>query len=144
MLGTLVGRAFLDLFAGSGGVGLEAASRGAAPVVLVENSAVALGALRTNVTALALASVEVRADSVERVLSTTPPQTFDVVYLDPPYADPVDDSLAALVANGWLSPAATVVVERASRDEALTWPAGITPDRSRRYGDSTLWYGRRS
>jgi 16S rRNA G966 N2-methylase RsmD len=96
------------------------------------------------VTTLALASADVRAESVERLLSTNPVQTFDIVFVDPPYADPVDADLTALVANDWLSPEATVVVERSSRDGSLNWPPGITPERSRRYGDSTLWYGRRS
>jgi 16S rRNA (guanine966-N2)-methyltransferase len=139
----LSGRSFLDLYAGSGAVGLEAASRGAAPVVLVERDVHALAALRANVRDLALAHVAVRAESVRRYLTESAPQSFDVVFLDPPYADPVADILAALVDLGWLAGDAVVVVERATRDGELQWPDGVVADRSRRYGDSTLWYGRR-
>jgi 16S rRNA (guanine966-N2)-methyltransferase len=143
MIGSLVGRAFLDLYAGSGAVGLEAASRGASPVVLVESAPAALVAVRRNVTSLGLDTVQVRAERVERVLASPPPQPFDVVFLDPPYAHAIDGALAALVGNGWLTSEAVVVAERSSRDP-VTWPPGLAADRSRRYGDSTLWYGRRS
>jgi 16S rRNA (guanine966-N2)-methyltransferase len=144
MQGALAGRAMLDLYAGSGAVGLEAASRGADPVVLVESSPAALTALRANVEALAIPGVVVRAERVERVLAEPASYAFDVVFLDPPYADPVDPTLDLLFANGWLNTGATVVVERATRAPAPQWPAGLASDRSRRYGESTLWYGRRS
>src|SRR5438445_6139 len=87
MLGSLVGRSFLDLYAGSGAVGLEAASRGATPVVLVESAAPALAALRANVETLGLTGVDIRAERVERMLATAPPRPFEVVFLDPPYAN---------------------------------------------------------
>jgi 16S rRNA (guanine966-N2)-methyltransferase len=140
---TLHGRAFLDLYAGSGAVGLEAASRGSAPVLLVEHAPGALAALRSNVAALDLTDVEIIADQVERLLTRPAPQMFDIVFLDPPYADPVDPVLQMLVDNGWLADDATVVVERATRSGAPAWPAELSEDRVRRYGDSTLWYGRR-
>ena len=141
---TLAGSAFLDLYAGSGAVGLEAASRGARPVLLVESESAALTALRKNVTAIDLPDIDVRTDRVERVLAQPALDPFDIAFLDPPYADPVDDVLRLLVANGWLAPEATVVVERATRSGAVSWPDGITEHRLRRYGDSSLWYGRRS
>ena len=142
--GSLAGASFLDLYAGSGAVGLEAASRGAARVLLVERDAGALRAVRANVAALGLAGVEVRAEAVDRMLAESAGEQFDVVFLDPPYDVPVDGALVLLAAGAWLAPGATVVVERASRDGALEWPDGLVADRSRRYGDSTLWYGRRS
>jgi 16S rRNA (guanine966-N2)-methyltransferase len=144
-LGELTGAAVLDLYAGSGAVGLEAASRGAAAVVLVEREPHALAAIRANVEALGLAAVEVRAELVERFLAGAPPRPapFDVVYVDPPYADPVDGVLALLAGGGWLAAGATVVVERDRRSPAPAWPAPLVAHRSRRYGDSTLWYGRR-
>jgi 16S rRNA (guanine966-N2)-methyltransferase len=142
--GSLVGVAFLDLYAGSGAVGLEAASRGAARVVLVERAAGALRALRANVDALALPGVEVRAEPVERMLAAAPDQPYDVVFCDPPYADPVAEVLDALASGGWLTADAVVVVERATRDPQLHWPDGLQPVRSRSYGEGTLWYGRRS
>ena len=144
LLGTLAGRSFLDLYAGSGAVGLEAASRGARPVTLVESGAPALDAIRRNLESLALDDIDVRADRVERVLAAQPARPFDVVFLDPPYANSVEGDLAALLAGNWLAPGGVVVVERASRDGPLSWPEGIEADRSRRYGEGTLWYGRRS
>jgi len=140
---TVSGLAFLDLFAGSGAVGLEAASRGAIVTVLVESDAKALAALRRNVTTIAAPGVEVVADRVERFLAATAPRTYDVAFIDPPYEHPVDDVLALLAGNDWLGPDATMVVERATKSDPVQWPAGWAEDRARRYGDSTLWYGRR-
>jgi len=141
--GDLSGRAFLDLYAGSGAVGLEAASRGATAVFLVERDPGALAVLRANAAAVALPTVVVRAESVSRFLAEPAPTVFDVVFLDPPYADPVTEVLSRLTDAGWLAPEGVVVVERASRDGEPVWPGGLVGDRSRRYGDSTLWYGRR-
>lgn len=140
--GGLEGRSFLDLYAGSGAVGLEAASRGAHPVTLVEREARAVRTIRSNVATLA-ADIEVVESTVERFLDRDP-SPYDVVFLDPPYADPVADTLARVAAEGWLAPGAIVCVERASRDAALTWPDGVVALRWRRYGDSALWYGRAS
>jgi 16S rRNA (guanine966-N2)-methyltransferase len=140
---TLAGTAFLDLYAGSGAVGLEAASRGATTSWLVEANPDALVALRRNATTLALPGVEVIGDRVERLVAVPAGQSFDVVFVDPPYRDPVDAVLQHLADNGWLAPDATIVVERASKSGSPRWPTGWVEDRSRRYGDSTLWYGRR-
>jgi 16S rRNA (guanine966-N2)-methyltransferase len=142
LLGDLNGRPFLDLYAGSGAVGLEAASRGARPVALVERDQGALRALRSNVADLGLAEVSVHPVAVARFLTGEPAQSFDVVFADPPYADPIDAVLARLVDGGWLTRDAVVCVERATRGHQPAWPAGIEGLRSRRYGDSTLWYGR--
>jgi 16S rRNA (guanine966-N2)-methyltransferase len=144
VLGGLSGRSFLDLYAGSGAVGLEAASRGAAPVVLVERDQGALKAARANVASLGLAEVTIRAQPVAVVLAGEPDRQFEVVFADPPYADPVDSVLAQLVSGGWLTRDALVCLERATRSEPLSWPDGLDGVKSRRYGDSTLWYGRRS
>jgi 16S rRNA (guanine966-N2)-methyltransferase len=141
LLGDLSGRSFLDLYAGSGAVGLEAASRGATRVVLVERDRTALRALRANVAELALPGVSVQPVPVARYLGGLPDLGFEVVFADPPYAAPIDADLVALT-TGWLAPQALVCVERASRDRPLGWPPGIEALRSRRYGDSTLWYGR--
>ncbi len=140
--GDLSGRSFLDLFAGSGAVGLEAASRGASAVVLVERDPKAVYSARENVAALGFSGVVVRADDVLRFLHE-PATPFDVVYVDPPYADSADGVLELLAGGGWLAPDGLVVVERDSRGAPPAWPPGIVADRDRRYGDSTLWYGRR-
>jgi 16S rRNA (guanine966-N2)-methyltransferase len=141
--GFLSGASFLDLYAGSGAVGLEAASRGAARVLLVERDPKALRALRANIEALDLSGVELRGEPVERVLGVPATASFDVVFLDPPYSDPVAQTLERIVAGGWLAVDGLLVVERASRDVEPGWPAGVEPIRSRRYGEATLWYGRR-
>jgi pantetheine-phosphate adenylyltransferase len=144
--GSLSGARFLDLFAGSGAVGLEALSRGAAHVLLVESDARALTALRQNVRTVGLPGVDVAGGPVRQVLAEPPAgEPYDVVFLDPPYAfdnRDVHGVLRALVEQGWLAPAALVVVERSTRDPDLRWPADYLPERSRRYGEATLWYGR--
>jgi 16S rRNA (guanine966-N2)-methyltransferase len=142
LCGDLAGLPFLDLYAGSGAVGLEAASRGALPVTLVERDPRAAKVIRDNAAALGVSDVEVVASSVAKFLDHGP-RPYAIVFLDPPYADPVEETLLALAA-GWLAAGAVVCVERASRDRGPRWPRGIDALRSRRYGDSTLWYGRAS
>ncbi len=144
--GSLAGARFLDLYAGSGAVGLEALSRGAAHVLLVESDGAAARTVRANADAVGLPGAEVRSLKVER-LATAPPRVpaYDVVFLDPPY-DMDDEAtrvvLAALRERGWLAAGALVTVERASRGPEWAWPAGFAGERSRRYGEATLWYGR--
>lgn len=145
----LAGARFLDLYAGSGAVGLEAVSRGAAGALLVESDARVARTARENTAVLGLSgAVEVRVGRAATVVATGPDgPPFDVVFADPPYA--VDDAevsevLSGLVGGGWLASDAVVVVERSSRSPALRWVPGITAERSRRYGETTLWYGRRS
>jgi 16S rRNA (guanine966-N2)-methyltransferase len=144
LLGGWPGRRLLDLYAGSGAVGLEALSRGASEVTLVEDSAKALAAIRRNVTELGLAGATVVAEPVQRFVRVAPALPYDVVFLDPPYALPPADLrqvVVDLVAHGFLSRDALVVVERATRDAPWLWPQGIEPGRERRYGEATLWYG---
>ncbi|HXW88076.1 MAG TPA: 16S rRNA (guanine(966)-N(2))-methyltransferase RsmD [Streptosporangiaceae bacterium] len=143
--GGLAGAAVLDLYAGSGAVGLEALSRGATDVILVEADPRAARVIRANIAALGLAGARVINAGVARTLAAGPAgqRPRDFVFADPPYR--VDDEeirgmLAALMA-GWLAPGALVAVERATRSGAPTWPAGYEADRSRRYGEATVWYG---
>ena len=139
-LGSLDGLAFLDLYAGSGAVGLEARSRGARPVTLVEQVGRTAGLIRRNVAELGFDGVTVVHATVARHLAG-PAQPADVVFLDPPYPDPVSQvrgDLEALASGGWLRPGALVVVERSSRDREPFWPDGYDPARSRRYGETTL------
>ncbi|TDB74250.1 16S rRNA (guanine(966)-N(2))-methyltransferase RsmD [Micromonospora sp. KC721] len=145
----LVGARFADLYAGSGAVGLEALSRGAEHVLLVESDARAARVIRENVAALRAGSaVRLVTGRVAGVLAAGPgDQPYDVVFADPPYATPdaeVTELLTALVRHDWLAPDALVVVERSSRTGPVAWVQGITAERSRRYGETTLWYGRRS
>lgn len=148
MVGAWAGRRVLDLYAGSGAVGLEALSRGAEHCLLVESDPQVLRTLRSNVQALAMAGAQVDGTRVERLVPGGPPQgspAYDVVFLDPPYG--LDDLalrgvLGDLVARGWLTTGAVVAVERSSRDAPWEWPAGLVADRGRRYGEAMLWYGR--
>lgn len=138
----VVGCRFLDLYAGSGALGLEALSRGAAHVTLVEQDERALAALRANAALVGgPGAVEVVALSVPRFLAGAP-VPYDVVVLDPPYDLDVRPVLDLVVA--WVAEDGTVAVERRSRDAPLAWPAGLAPVRSRRYGEAALWYGSRS
>jgi 16S rRNA (guanine966-N2)-methyltransferase len=146
LLGSLAGARFLDLYAGSGAVGLEALSRGAAHVLMVEAQGAAARTVRANAAAVGLPGAEVRTAPVERTVARapgTPP--YGVVFLDPPFDLPDDDLRRVLVAlhgNGWLTVDALAVVERAVRGDGWSWPEGFTAERSRRYGEAGLWYGR--
>jgi 16S rRNA (guanine966-N2)-methyltransferase len=147
VLGTLAGAAVLDLYAGSGAVGLEALSRGAGDVLLVEADPRAASVIRANAAALGLPGARVAVGRAGPVLARGPGggPPRDVVFADPPYstaADEVTAVLEALLAPGWLAPGALVAVERATRSGPLSWPAGYTADRARKYGEATLWYGR--
>jgi 16S rRNA (guanine966-N2)-methyltransferase len=163
IVGSLAGARVLDLYAGSGAVGLEALSRGAEHVLLVEHGARAVRAIRQNIEAIGLPGAVVAADRVERVLAGGPAPAggrdgpapaggqdssardrYDVVFADPPYAMPAAEvarMLIALAEQGWLAPGALVIVERATRSGPLSWPDGFAPDRARRYGEATFWYG---
>jgi 16S rRNA (guanine966-N2)-methyltransferase len=141
----LEGAAVLDLYAGSGALGLEALSRGAAQVVFVENGPRVLPVLRANIDAVGLPGARVVSGSVPTVVAGAPPARFDVVLADPPYATPVEEVygvLRALAGNGWLAPEAVVVVERSSRERDWEWPTPLVGLRERRYGEAVLRYGR--
>jgi len=140
-LATLVdldGARVLDLYAGSGAVGLEALSRGAAHAILVESDLKAAAVIRRNAEAVGLPGARVVVDRVERFLASDK-GTYDVAFLDPPY-DTSDDIVARVLTA---IRADVLVVERSSRSPEPAWPEGVEGVRDRRYGDGTLWYGRR-
>lgn len=143
--GGLAGARVLDLYAGSGAVGLEALSRGAGDVLLVEADARAARVIRENAAALGLAGARVVNDRVDRLLARGRGELArrDFVFADPPYRVSDDELVRMLtvLAGDWLAPGAVVAIERATRSGAPAWPAGYEPDRSRRYGEATLWYG---
>jgi 16S rRNA (guanine966-N2)-methyltransferase len=142
----------LDLFAGSGALGLEAASRGAATVTLVESSRAAAETCRRNVATTRLDGVEVITERVERYLQRPDPGPWDLVLIDPPYElDEADLTgvLAALAGSGdarspgagpLLTDDAVVVVERSSRSPEPTWPPGLERVDQRSYGDTMIWF----
>ena len=145
LTGTLNGARVLDLYAGSGAVGLEALSRGAAAALLVESDAAVARVVTANIETLGMPGAQVQAVRVERLVATPPVGgSYDIAFLDPPYEladDAVRGVLVDALARGWLAPGAVVAVERATRGGPWTWPEGIEPDRSRRYGEATVWYG---
>lgn len=140
-LGQLGGLRVLDLFAGSGAMGIEALSRGAAHAVFVEQAGSALGALRRNLRDLALEDrAEVIPLPVARALRGFAGRGFELVFADPPYAHLADaaESLAALwrVADA-LAPEARLVLEHAARDQPPVI-ADVPTERTRRYGDTAV------
>jgi len=136
----------LDLYAGSGALGLEAASRGAISVVLVESGWAAVAVMRQNIADLGLPGVSVRADTVERALLAGPGSDdarCDLVLADPPYdvtEEALGDVLTLLVTHEWLSEEAFVVVERSARSPEPRWPQGLEGAGERRYGDTKMWF----
>lgn len=137
----LVDARVLDLYAGSGALGLEAASRGAQSVWCVESDPRTAALISRNARELGLDDVQVRADKVERALAVGGAATYDLVLADPPYPmseAEVAATMAALVEHGWLSDEAMVVIERSSRGPTPTWPPGLQHVRSRTYGEAVL------
>lgn len=144
----LAGARFADLYAGSGAVGLEAHSRGAGHVLLVESDQKAARAARANLAALgAGGSVQLLRSAVSTALAAGAEAPYDVVFADPPYAfgdSQLADLQRALLAGGWLGPGSLLVIERATRAAPVVWVEHVTEIRARRYGETTLWYGQRS
>jgi 16S rRNA (guanine966-N2)-methyltransferase len=144
-LGSLTGLRFLDLYAGSGAVGLEAMSRGAGVVTAVESDRRTSRLVQDNAASLGFRKVEVLGQPVARVLAQPPRAPYDVVFADPPYpldTAEVEQVLALLVEHEWLAAGATVVLERSARSVEPAWPAGLVLERRKDYGETVLWYVR--
>ena len=142
----LRGAAVLDLYAGSGALGLEALSRGAETVVFVESSPGVLPVLKENLATVGLPGGRVVAGSVPTVVLGAPPARFDLVLADPPYATPVEEVqevLRALLvtAAGWPPRRSSWWSDRAARAH-WEWPTPLVGLRDRRYGEAQLRYGR--
>jgi 16S rRNA (guanine966-N2)-methyltransferase len=156
------GSRVLDLYAGSGAVGLEALSRGAVFARFVESDRRAATLIRANVaTVLDIgpgvrhgvsrpsavgnrAAIDVR--TVQSVLaSDAPEKPFDVVFADPPYAVDtvaIDAMVEIVTRTGWLVEGGVIIVERSARTQAPNWPEWVVPLAAKRYGEGVLWYGR--
>ena len=137
----LAGLTVLDLYAGSGALGLEALSRGAAAVTFVEQDPRAAEVITQNAAALGLSGATVIRRTVAAVIRDGAERAVDLVLADPPYevdAAEVERVLATLATEGWTKPDTVVVVERRTSSAPLTWPNGWTPWESRRYGDTRL------
>jgi 16S rRNA (guanine966-N2)-methyltransferase len=139
----LDGAHVLDLFAGSGALGLEARSRGAAQVVLVDHAPAAARVMDQNITAVGLSGVTCERADV-RAFLRGPATPQDVVFIDPPYDLPAEqvEEILRMLAGGWLADWAAVVVERG--DDAIRWPQGYTDHWARGFGDThvlrAFWY----
>ncbi len=132
----------LDLYAGSGALGLEAASRGADTVLLVEKNTAAQRVITANIATVREAAPTARmvliASSVETFLAGPVTHTIDGVFIDPPYEDDgVDAVLSALVP--WLAEDAWVVVERSTRSSEPQWPEGFEPWPDKTYGETAIY-----
>jgi 16S rRNA (guanine966-N2)-methyltransferase len=140
------GARVLDLYAGSGAVGLEALSRGAEQAVLVESDRTAVAVIESNVAAVGLPGALIERRTVASYLGGGPTGPFDVIFADPPYALPggeVDAVLAILAQDGWSLAGTEVVLERPARSAGPVWPEPLVMIKQKRYGESSLWYGRR-
>lgn len=144
--GVIEGARVLDLYAGSGALGLEAASRGASSVTLVEHSLQATQACRKNAAVVLKAAprgslaIEITGSPVQTFLNGSRAE-WDLVFLDPPY----ELGPAELVHNleqltPRLSADAVVVIERSSRDAELAWPDGLELEKRKDYGDTSVWW----
>lgn len=132
---TLAGARVLDLFAGTGALGLEALSRGASSAVFVENGRVAQRILRENIALCHAQSCTTLVTRDARRLGAAQ-EAFDLVFLDPPYGRAMGEAaLGAALAGGWLAPGALVVWEEGAEIEV---PAGLALQDARRYGDTTI------
>lgn len=141
ILGDLSGQVVLDLYAGTGAIGLEALSRGAAQAVFVERARPALLALEENLKALGLRAPEAEVLRIEvaRALPLLLGRRFGLIYADPPYEDAATALPVVLAAApAILAEAGTVIVEHRSKDPSPPAPPGLTLTQARRYGEATL------
>jgi 16S rRNA (guanine966-N2)-methyltransferase len=137
----LTGLSVLDLYAGSGALGLEALSRGAASALFVESDHRAATVLARNIATLGLTGATLRRGLVAAVLATGAAAPVDLVLADPPYeveTTEVHAVLAALTTYGWAHEGTLAVVERAAAGAPLSWPSGWQPWQQRVYGDTRL------
>jgi 16S rRNA (guanine966-N2)-methyltransferase len=144
-LGSLTGLRFLDLYAGTGAVGLEAVSRGAGVLTSVESDRRTARLVGDNARSLGFHKAEVVNLPVVRALGQHPRAPYDVVFADPPYplgSEEVEQMLGLLVEHGWVAPGSLLVLERSARSVEPTWPEGLVRERSKEYGETVLWYVR--
>ena len=138
--GLVEGARVLDLFAGSGALGIEAVSRGALEATLVDQDRGAVAAMRRTVADFGLDRVTVRARDVRAYLQGAASE-YDLVLVDPPYDLP-EPALAAVLdrlTSGWLAPEAVVVVERSARSPEPPWPPALERVQDRTYGETAVW-----
>ena len=138
---------FLDLFAGSGAIGLEALSRGASIVHVVEKDESAGRTIRANADLVrkgnALGVFHLYAMSVQKFLEAPTSTSYDIIYVDPPYDFPDSElykCLYELLSGGFARDGSLTAVERASKSSEVRWPDGFEPLRARNYGQAVIYY----
>lgn len=145
----LRGANVLDLYAGSGALGLEAASRGAASVVFVERNAAAARVCTANTSVITKAAPRSRAPRLDVVVASahsyltrelSPDHLFDVAFLDPPYdLDEAQLATELIALVPLLADGAVVIVERSTRSPEPTWPSELVLERAKTYGETAVW-----
>jgi 16S rRNA (guanine966-N2)-methyltransferase len=142
---SIEGARVLDLFAGTGAMGLEALSRGARFCQFVDDAAEARGVIARNADALSvIGQCKIWRRDAARLGPAAPPTGFDLVFADPPYnKDLGTKALQSLVAGGWLNDAAVIVIEEAERAQLICPPELVEIDR-RVYGDTQILIARRA
>ena len=145
--GTFEGLHVLDLFGGSGAIGLESLSRGATSVHIVEKDDEAQKTIETNLEIVKKSNpsgaFHLYGMSAERFLKDAPKDKYHLVYIDPPYDfsnQAVEDVLSALHDYEFLSSDAFIAVERTTRGAQFIWPDAFVPARERKYGQATIYY----
>jgi 16S rRNA (guanine966-N2)-methyltransferase len=146
--GTFEGLRVLDLFAGSGAIGLESLSRGATLVHVVEKDEQAIKTIEANHELVKKSNpagkLQIFGMSVERFLNDQPREKYHLVYIDPPYEfsnQGVEDILSKLHDDNFLNSDAFIAVERNARLDQFIWPDAFAPARERNYGQATIYYG---
>lgn len=143
--GVVDGARVLDLCAGSGALGLEAASRGATDVTLVDAARAAAQVCQANTRALGLRGVRTVTAKVATFLAGPAGAPVDLVLIDPPY-DVDEAGIVAMLEplarteDPWLAPGAVVVLERSSRSPEPSWPAGLRRFSEKKYGETVVWF----
>ncbi|MEY3156168.1 MAG: hypothetical protein RJB59_608 [Actinomycetota bacterium] len=145
--GSINDLAFLDLYCGSGAVGAEALSRGAAVVYAIDNDEKATAVARQNFELLSnlpgIGSYTVLTMSVGKYLEKGAELEFDVVFVDPPYELPnneIEKIMESLLRNGFLKTSSVIAIERDSKSKPINWPAGLHEVKVRKYGAATIFY----
>jgi 16S rRNA (guanine966-N2)-methyltransferase len=145
LTGGLAGSSVLDLFAGTGAMGFELLSRGAAKATFVERDRTAVTGLRRAAADLGADGAVIMARDAAGAAGALTGAGFDIVFADPPYDVPmgaIAAILSDLIASGAAAAETLVVVETSSRVQGSPWPAGITVLPAKDYGDTRVWYGR--
>ncbi len=146
--GDFLGLHVLDLFGGSGAIGLEALSRGASIVHIIERDVDAQKSIENNYALVKksqpVGEFELYAMSAQRFLSDMPKKQYHIIYIDPPFNftdDEVQELLTKLHIGQFLKADALIAVERTTKGSKFSWPDGFTGARERKYGAASIFYG---